>query len=167
MNLTTALCCPPQLRRLAAAASLLLSPLVGCTGGDTRPCNECPDVSGSWQWTFEDTPALSESCLAQGQALPSAPLVLDQVGSAVRAELEGLPLQGTLYDTWDLSMSGGGAAADGGTRSVTVFARYVPPRSGTTEKDRLQGDFSSSSGAGDRRCTVARGFTAARITASR
>lgn len=157
---------PSPLTLRSFAASLLLCVATGCTGSDARPCSDCPDVAGAWQWTFEQTP-LPGPCQALGRAPPAAPLVLTQVGSGLRGEADGVPLQGTLYDTWDLSLSGG-AALDGGTRSVTVFARYAPPRvdvsDGGTDVARLEGNYSEQTGAGaaDAGCSFLRTFSAER-----
>ncbi|MCU0699006.1 MAG: hypothetical protein MUC96_21085 [Myxococcaceae bacterium] len=99
--------------------------------GDQRPCTSCPDITGaylvSWQRGFP-----AEGCPATGPQPVN--LTLSQMGNRVSSLVDGFELRGTLFDTFDFSLSGGlegteyslrgraiidGVRADGGTTSAS------------------------------------------------
>jgi hypothetical protein len=100
-----------------AAAALLL---VCCT--DALPCSNCPQIQGTYGLTWVN----GTGCVVGPQ--PSL-LTLTQSGSAVSANVGGTMLQGTLYDTFDFTMSG--LSGDTQTRfefkAVAVTNQVVGP----------------------------------------
>lgn len=147
---------------LCGGASLGLLLWTGaCGSGDTRPCNDCPDVSGTWYLRFETGAQPSSECEKLGRGLPQAPLSLTQVGSALSSEVEGVSLHGTLYDTYDFNLNGVGDA-DGGTASVSLNGRFIPARDYADAGERLQGSYSATFEQDGTSCFVSRGYTANR-----
>jgi hypothetical protein len=110
------------------------------------------------------------TCTDVTVTLPRGPLDVSRQGSDISAELDGLTLRGTLYQTNDFSLVGIGLGQelDGGTPgpdSASLSGRYVPGV-GDGGVPRLVGDwqgtFSSTSAEGTKRCSVTRSFTATR-----
>ncbi|WP_257446930.1 hypothetical protein [Archangium lipolyticum] len=139
----------------------------GC-GGTSRGCLQCPPMEG--RYALELSPGtLPSSCNGVTVELPEGPLEVARQGGDITATLDGVTLRGTLYDTYDFGLVGGGAEpTDGGTggpESSSLTGRYIPAV-GDGGVPRLEGDwqgnFASSSAGGPRRCSVTRSFTATR-----
>lgn len=140
----------------------------GC-GGSSQGCINCPPMEGRYGLALDPETSPS-SCEGVPVELPEGPLDVSRQGSDVTATLDGLTLRGTLYATYDFNLVGNslGQPMDGGTRgpdSAILAGRYLPAI-GDGGVPRLvgdwQGNFSSTSAGGTRRCTVTRSFTATR-----
>lgn len=138
-------------------AALLAS---AACGGDTRACNTCPNVAGTWTLSFEDG-ELPPECEQLGRTLPAEPLVLQQVGSALTTELQGTQMTGTLYDTWEYTVFGSGDD-DAGSRTVALTGRYAQPLAALDAGERLQGNYNATYDEGETTCVLTRGYTAQR-----
>jgi len=86
------------LRLLAVA---LLASASACS--DAVPCSTCPAVGGTYALTWDDP--VTVVCPVVGPS--PASLSITQMGSALSAIIDGVPLTGTLYDTYDLTLAGG------------------------------------------------------------
>ena len=151
---------------LTLAAALPITP--GC-GGTSQGCTNCPPMEGLYGLELEPG-TLPSSCEGVPVELPQGPLEVSRQGSELAATLDGLTLRGTLFQTYDFSLVGDGLGQDmdGGTRgpdSTLLSGRYIPAI-GDGGVPRLvgdwQGNFSSTTGANTRRCSVTRPFTATR-----
>lgn len=133
-----------MLRRLA-----LLCPLVLAACEDVRPCTSCPQIAGAYLVSWQ-----------RGVAQPDCPTTgprpiefnVTQTGNRVSALIGGDELRGTLYDTYDFSMTGGhsdtsytlrgravvGGAADGGGSSVRLVGSLLTRADAATTGCQLQ-----------------------------
>lgn len=124
------------------AVALLLA---GCS--DAVPCTNCPKVGGTYTLTWGDAGVTDQPCAAPGPR--PAMLTLEQSESRVNADLEGVRVSGTLYDSYDLAMTGlsvdvsyqlkalvipTGTTLDGGIRLTgTLTARRTGADGGSCE----------------------------------
>lgn len=76
--------------------------LAGCS--DAVPCINCPNVGGTYTLAWGDAGVTDQPCATPGPR--PAMLTLEQRESRVNADLEGQRLSGTLYDSYDLAMTG-------------------------------------------------------------
>ncbi|OJH38954.1 hypothetical protein [Cystobacter ferrugineus] len=147
---------------------LLLSLTAAGCGGTSQGCIQCSPIDGRYALEFGDgmTPG---TCQGVTVTLPQGPLDMTRQGSELTAQLDGLTLRGTLYQTNDFNLLGTRAGSmDGGTaglESENLTGRYVAGV-GDGGVDKLigdwQGNFASTSTGGTRRCSVTRPFTATR-----
>ncbi|PTL85404.1 hypothetical protein [Vitiosangium sp. GDMCC 1.1324] len=139
-----------------------------CGGGSSQGCTQCAPIEGRYTLVLEPGTNPS-SCSGVTVTLPQGPLDVSRQDSDISAELDGLTLRGTLYQTNDFSLVGNSLGQeDGGTpgpESATLAGLYVPGV-GDGGVPRLvgdwQGNFSSTSAGGTKRCSVTRSFTATR-----
>ena len=130
---------------------LLLGLLASCT--NAQPCVDCPAVWGVWflQYVAPDFP-----CDAGTPADPPTTVSFTQEGSVLRAAIDGVQVVGTLFDTYDFTLSG---QLPGGNTLVTVRGTYLPGSTADAGNERLQnGVLVRSTGA----CRDDRRFTGAR-----
>jgi hypothetical protein len=71
--------------------------------GAALPCTTCPELAGSYAASWKRA-AGYEGCAV---APPPGTFSLTQSGASVRASLGDAALQGTLFDTFDLTLTGG------------------------------------------------------------
>lgn len=150
---------------LAGALALGAS---ACNGGSSAGCIQCAPMEG--RYTLEMDPGTNPpACSDIPVTLPEGPLDVSRQNSDLTAELDGLTLRGTLYQTNDFSLVGSSLGGeDGGIPgldSANLSGRYVPGV-GDGGVPKLVGDwlgnFSSTSAGGTKRCSVTRSFTATR-----
>lgn len=153
---------------LVLAGALALS-ASACNGGSSQGCLQCAPMEG--RYTLELDPGTNPpACSGVPVTLPEGPLDVSRQDSDISAELDGLTLRGTLYQTNDFSLVGSslGQDTDGGTPgldSASLSGRYVPGVGDGGVPKLLgdwQGNFSSTSAGGTKRCSVTRSFTATR-----
>ncbi len=89
------------MRPLLLLASLLAA-VAGCS--DAVPCQTCPDVAGTYTLGWSDGGATDQPCDAPGPR--PGMLTLRQSRSIINATVGEVALSGTLYDTYDLTMTG-------------------------------------------------------------
>lgn len=131
-------------RRLAAASCVILcaAALASSCGGDgTRPCSDCPDVAGTWALSFEAGGTPPAACDQAGLSLPTDPLTLRQVGSALSASVSGAELRGTLYDSYDFNLNGRAEGDGGVSTTVSLNGQYVGPRPAIDAGEQLVGTY--------------------------
>jgi hypothetical protein len=152
---------------LTFAGALMLAS--GCGSGTAQGCVECPPIEG--RYALELEPGTNPSaCDGVTMQLPQGPLEVSRQASEVTATLGGLTLRGTLYPSSDFGLVGSslGQQRDGGTHgpdSASLSGRYLPAlEDGGVPRlvGDWQGNFSSTSAGGTRRCSVTRSFTATR-----
>jgi hypothetical protein len=149
------------------AAFLLCLAVAGC-GGTSQGCIQCSPVDGRYALEF-GTGVTPGSCQGVTVTLPQGPLDMTRQGSELTAQLDGLTLRGTLYESNNFNLLGSSVGnMDGGTaglESESLTGRYVAGV-GDGGVDTLigdwQGNFTSTSTGGPRRCSVTRPFTATR-----
>lgn len=98
--------------------SLLVLLVLSCT--DAQPCVQCPTVEGVWflQYIAPDFPC-------DGGVLPAPPSTVQftREGSVLRGAIEGVPLSGSVYDTFDFTLNG---QNPGGGLTVSLRGKYNP-----------------------------------------
>lgn len=133
--------------------------LAGCT--DTVPCSTCPAVSGVYAvtWGSAEPGARADGgvCMVQGPRVPEWTLAQRQ--SNVTTTVASVNMGGTLYDTYDLVLTGSES-------SVTYRLRALVIASGSAEDAgvRLQGTFTTRSLSAEDPCELAETFTAQRTS---
>ncbi len=140
----------PALLPLLIVASATLA---GCPEGPPT-CLECAPIEGTYDLTFEGTPAAA-GCADGGIAFPDAGVLeVTRQGSSLGGAIEGLRLSGVLYESDDFSLQSVGAE-DGGLAafSTGLSGRYVGPSAERTAT--LVGSSSRTKAA----CTATRTFT--------
>jgi hypothetical protein len=145
-----------ELMRLTLFSILIL---VGCT--DTQPCSNCPAVDGVYAVTWGDADGGVRSdggvCPVQGPQV--AQWTLAQRASNVTTTIANVNMGGTLYDTFDLVLTGSESGVSYRLRALTI-------PSGTSEDAgiRLQGTFTTRTTSVDEPCEVSEAFTAQRTS---
>lgn len=135
--------------------------LAGCP--EARPCTTCPEVDGVYavRWGSSDGGIAGSdggACSATGQRDPS--WVFAQQGSRVTTQAAGANLGGTLYDTYDLVLSGSEASS-----SYRLRALVIPEGTSLDAGIRLQGSFTTRIiPTGGEPCEVNEPFSAQRTS---
>jgi hypothetical protein len=95
--------------------------------------------------------------------LPQGPLEIERTGPQLNASVDGVKLQGTLFQSYDFNLLSAQTQLDGGTDTLSFSGRYVPVlRDGGTGSisGSFSGDYSRTAPQGTRRCTLSRTYTA-------
>lgn len=144
--------------RLTPLLSLFV--FAGCS--DAVPCSTCPPVEGvyavSWSALDAGTPGDGGSCPLMGPRVAS--WTFTQKGAQVNTTIESVSLGGTLYDSYDLALSGSES-----TLSYRLRATVIPEGTSMDAGVRLQGTFTTRTlpVTGDP-CEVNESFTAQRTS---
>jgi hypothetical protein len=121
---------------------LCIAALSACNGAGAAPC-----IGGSYAMGFNAIQtSQSAGCTTLGIGLPEGALVLTQQAASLSADYSGFVLQGTLLETYNLSLSGFGA--DGG--SMSLNALYVPSEldAGASLQGSLTAQYLGTSASG-------------------
>jgi hypothetical protein len=143
-----------------AGTAVILSPACGDSGGS--PCSTCPPIEGSYELEFASG-TLPADCAAIGVQLPQGALEIERTGPQLNATVDGVALQGTLFQSYDFNLLSPQTQLDGGTTTLSFSGRYVPVlRDGGTGSisGTFSGNYSRTAPQGTRRCTLARPYTA-------
>ena len=134
--------------KLHRLAILLLA--VSCSEG--QPCTDCPPIEGTWflQYVAPDFP-----CDGGTLAAPQMTVSFTREGSVVRAAIDGVQLNGTLYDSYDFSLSG---QMPGGSLFVQVRGIYTASGADAGGETLTSGRLARSTNA----CREDRRFTGTR-----
>jgi hypothetical protein len=140
-----------------AAATVVFLLFSAC--GDQRPCTSCPELTGaylvSWQRGFP-----AEGCPARGPTPVN--LTLTQAGNRLSSLVDGIEVRGTLFDTFDFSLSGSLETLEYSLRGRAVVSgassRPDGGASGATSV-RLVGSLTTRNGA----CDLTEQYTADRL----
>lgn len=140
---------------------LLWLTLAACT--NAVPCRSCPPVDGvyavSWGDAGVNASDAGAGCPATGPRVPT--WTLAQTDTSVTATIAGASLGGTIYDSYDLVLSG---SADS-TSTYHLHALAIPLGTGADAGIKLQGTFTTrtlpSSGTP---CELQEAFTAQRTS---
>ena len=134
--------------------------VLGVACSDAAPCRDCPAIDGLYAVSWPDGGAASDAgaCPSSGPRVPG--WTLAQQGSRVTSTIGGVNLGGTIYDTYDLLLSG-----SEGTLSYSVRAIVIPTGTSTDGGVDLRGTFTSRNlpSSGDP-CEVSETFTAQRTS---
>ena len=136
----------------------------GAACSDAQPCSSCPNIQGVYDLRFDDSSGTPAECVTLGVSDPVGPLTLGQFGSGLTGTLGGTALRGTLYDTFDFSLSGVPDSDGGTTGGVTLHCRFIQ---GVADGgDSLRGTWGTtvhqSRGTGPVDCTLNRPVTGSR-----
>ncbi len=145
---------------------LLVAALAVSGCGPRDPvCNDCPDLAGAWTLTF-DAPE-PKPC---GDAdVGSGTLELTQVGSSLTGTFGDVPLEGTIFQSWNFTLSGNQAApTDGGTGAGagagqvihSLTGKFAPGQAALQTEDRLVGTYTAAYPGG---CTSSGTYVATRV----
>ena len=151
---------------LVALLTAVTMNILGCNSG-AGGCTQCPEVAGHYTLTLGDG-SDSADCNSVPPRLPQGPLDVSQEGSTLSADLNGMTLRGTLYQTYDFTLLGLNDDPDGGSGqadTASLSGRYIPVVTDggvPTLTGEYQADYSRTSPAGTVRCSVTRSFTATR-----
>lgn len=133
----------------------------GCGNGGS-PCTTCAPIEGRYPLVFE-AGSLPADCASLGVGLPQGPLDIQRSGPGLAATLDGVPLEGTLFQSNDFNLLGASSGLDGGSTQFSVSGRYTPAlQDGGTGSlsGSFTGTYARGSAQGTRRCSVFRGYTA-------
>ena len=119
-------------------AALIALALLSCT--DAQPCVSCPPLEGVWFLQYM-TPTRS-GCSAATLPAPPMTVSLTRQGSVLHGAIDGISIQGTLYDTYDYVLSGIEAQLDGGSRTASLRGRYTKGSTADAGTDTLDGTLS-------------------------
>jgi hypothetical protein len=145
------------MRRLLVVLPWLL---ISC--GDQRPCTSCPQLDGaylvSWQQGFPQT-----GCPQMGPRPVN--LNFTQQGNQLAVLIGGNELRGTLYDTYDFSVSGGDTATSYSLRGRAVVSGPTAQADGGAARSnvRLVGTLFTRTGSGATACDLSENYTADRL----
>jgi hypothetical protein len=134
-----------------AIAVLLLT--AACT--DAQPCtSNCPPVEGVWflQYLAPELP-----CDGGTAAAPPTTVSFTRQGSVLKGAIDGIELNGTIYDSFDLTLHG---QMIGGGETISVSAHYKAGATGDAGSDQLTDGRLSRETSG---CRDSRRFTGARF----
>ena len=135
--------------------------LASC-GPNAAPCTTCPPVDGVYAVTWGgDAGVISAdggSCATPGPRVNSWTLM--QAGTRITTTIEEVNLGGTIYDTYDLVLSGSASAVSYRMRSVVI-----PEGTSMDAGIRLQGTFTTRTlPASGEPCEVNESFSAQRTS---
>lgn len=134
--------------------------LVSC--GDQRPCSSCPSIDGaylvSWQQGFPQA-----GCPEMGPRPVN--LNFSQQGNQLSVLVGGNELRGTLYDTYDFSVSGGDNSTSYSLRGRAVVSGPSAQADGGTVRSNvhLVGTLFTRTGSGSMGCDLSENYTADRL----
>lgn len=127
---------------------------------DAAPCSSCPPIDGVYAVSWADAVASGDggSCSQRGPRVPT--WTFAERGAQVTATIAGVNLGGTLYDTYDLVLSGAE-----GTLNYRLRALTIPEGPSTDAGVKLQGTFTTRTvpDTGEP-CSVDETFTAQRTS---
>ncbi len=126
---------------------------------DAQPCRSCPPIDGVYSVSWADGgPAGDGGCPQSGPRVPS--WALAQKDTQVTTTIGGVNLGGTLYDTYDLVLSG-----SEGSLSYRLRALAIPEGNSSDAGYSLRGTFTSRTlPASGVPCEVDETFTAQRTS---
>jgi hypothetical protein len=154
--MTAVLAVTLELMRLTLFSILILA---GCT--DTVPCSSCPAIDGVYAVTWGDSVAGARAdggaCLVNGPRVTE--WTLEQRTSQVTTTIANVNMGGTLYDTYDMVLTGSESALSYRLRALTI-----PSGSGADAGVRLQGNFITRTLVAEDPCEVSDAFTAERVS---
>jgi hypothetical protein len=143
-----------------AGSAVILSP--GCGGSEGSACANCPPIEGTYELEFTAGP-LPADCTAIGVQLPQGPLEIERTGPQLNASVDGVELQGTLFQSYDFNLLSPLTQLDGGTTTLSFSGRYIPVlRDGGTASitGSFSGNYTRTAPQGTQRCTLGRAYTA-------
>ncbi|RYZ44007.1 MAG: hypothetical protein EOO71_01240 [Myxococcaceae bacterium] len=154
---------------VVASATLMLAPACGDEG--TLDCAEsCAPVEGSYPLVLTADAGLPPECV--NLSVPPLPdgkdLVLAREGATLTGTLDGVALQGQVFTTGDLSVTGTTPPSpDGGlTTFLSLNASFTGGAADSGVAGSLTGNFTGNysriQGNFSQRCSVTRPFTATR-----
>jgi hypothetical protein len=133
--------------------------MVGCT--DTVPCANCPAVDGVYDvtWGNPDAGTLSDGGVCAAQGPRPIQWTLAQRSSNVTTTIANVNMGGTIYDTYDMVLTGSDTGISYRLRALTI------PSGGTADAGiRLDGTFTTRNLATDEPCDISEAFTAQRVS---
>ncbi|WP_147444368.1 MULTISPECIES: hypothetical protein [Corallococcus] len=155
---------------VVSSAVLMLAPACDDEGTPLDCAETCAPVEGSYPLAFLADAGLPPECVNLN--VPPLPdgkdLVLEREGSALTASLDGVDLQGQVFPSGDLSVTGGPPpSSDGGlTTFLSLNASFTGGVADSGVGGSLTGSFSGNysriQGNASQRCSVTRPFTATR-----
>jgi len=148
---------------IAATLATTATALAAGCGDSGAPCKTCPPIEGRYALEFEPG-AIPADCTSLGVGLPQGALDIQRAGAGLTATLDGVPLEGTVYQSFDFNLLGTQSALDGGSTQLSLSGRYTPGRldGGTGAiAGSFTGTYARGSAQGTRRCSIFRAYTAA------
>ncbi|MBX7116719.1 MAG: hypothetical protein K1X64_20505 [Myxococcaceae bacterium] len=103
------------------------------------PCGMCPNVEGRYTLVYEQG-TLSAGCMGAYQPAPE--IALSRTGAALTANYGSAALKGTLYDTYDMTLTGQEELGAGNPVTTLFRARYIEPLPGSDAGATLDGRVS-------------------------
>jgi hypothetical protein len=147
---------------IATGLALTATAVAAGCGNVGAPCTTCAPIEGRYPLEFE-AGSLPADCASLGVGMPQGPLDIQRSGAGLTATLDGVPMEGTLFQSNDFSLLGAQAALDGGSTQFSLSGRYTPTaRDGGTGSisGSFTGSYARGSAQGTRRCAIFRGYTA-------
>lgn len=138
---------------------LFLLVLVGCS--DALPCRTCPPVDGVYAVSWADAgPSNTDGGMCPVVGPRDQTWTFVQKDTQVTSTISGVNLGGTLYDTYDLVLSG-----SDGNLSYRLRSLVIPEGASMDGGIRLQGTFNTRTlPASGEPCEVNESFTAQRTS---
>ncbi|MFT3709275.1 MAG: hypothetical protein QM817_16670 [Archangium sp.] len=130
--------------------------LIAVACGSNTPCRTCPPIDGTYSVRWDTDGGVNMSC--PGPRVPQ--WVFTQRDSQITTTIAAVPLGGTLYDSYDLLLTGTQTGLNYRLRSLVI-----PEGTSDDAGMRLQGTFTTRTVAdGGDTCESNEGFTAQRTS---
>ncbi|GMU62259.1 MAG: hypothetical protein AMXMBFR34_40220 [Myxococcaceae bacterium] len=123
------------MKPLAFTAAFLAGfALASCT--NAAPCSVCPPLAGTYAVSWKRALQVSEGCPLSGPQ--PVTLTFSQAGSTASTLVNGIELQGSVYDTYDFSLSGTGVVG-----GYVLRGTVIPTDAATDAGVRVIGNLTS------------------------
>ncbi|MEW6430767.1 MAG: hypothetical protein AB1730_04600 [Myxococcota bacterium] len=139
------------MKPVVLALALLALALAACT--NASPCSTCPPLAGTYSVAWERALNLADGCAATGPQPQT--LTFSQAGATASVLVDGVELQGSVYDTFDFSLSG--------TRpdvSYLLRGTVIPTDAATDAGVRITGSLTTRTDA----CELRENYTGDKIS---
>lgn len=89
------------MKPVALAAALVALAFTACT--NAAPCTTCPPLAGTYSVSWQRALQVADGCAATGPQPQT--LTFSQAGATASVLVDGYKLSGSVYDTYDFSLS--------------------------------------------------------------
>lgn len=139
------------MKLVAFVAALVALAFAGCT--NATPCSTCPPLAGTYSVSWQRALQVADGCAATGPQPQT--LTFSQAGSTASVLVGGLELSGSVYDTFDFSLS-----ATQTDVSYVLRGTVIPTDAASDAGVRITGTLTSRSDT----CEIRENYTGDKIS---